>query len=1016
MISDSVFEHSQAGSQGGAIRLETSVAEVVNVDCAHNHVLGNETLQPGSMGSGGCLAAADSTLLWSHVRLQGNSAPRGGAAAFQCPTNILSSSTELEAYNNTAAQAGGAVFWDGCSGRSLPLILTPQSLSHNHGPKQSPGAVGTTAAALRITQLQDFVLSGVVTQSNSIATAVLEDAIGQPLWYDNSTVCRVSHMEPVNATGVSVVPLHNHTYRVVSGAVSLQPFGVQAKGADAIEVTLTCGSALTARFAIAVRPVPVVKWSPGSQSGTALPSGSAATYPLRPPPAVQITTHLSLSELSPTCYVSVGDSAAFLVGNTTASLANGGVITTSAGVIEAFFPGIGIRSRVWSFDFSLSVSCSFGGGEVFVVATGYIARLTPVTLHWQQSIPSTILPSSPLLPVPLQPYPCIHLAAEGTILPVQTSCRIQSLTKTVDLFGTMQATSLTNTSTICFESLSIFRKEGLPLHSNETFGVEVTCTWLDAAEVVLRHEGIHIPSVSMSTTPSREALIPALPNSAIGATLRTVMPELSAAVDPQLRSQHVTCTVNAASPDDGATLTFLSLQPPSFDATSSSVSIAPSTSISLPRWNITTVHVHLQCKFRTVYDLPSATWTLVMVPLQLEWAIMPPDLVLPSSRDQLIGFTLSLTAGVVSNTSSSISNTSAIIGDGSCQVTVQHLRGELAGPAVEVLGSTASSMIAAKATFPEVGIAAPLDSQLLFLAQCQRRIGGPPLLLQRHIAVPDLAVIIDQAPPHRLPPQRPFTISALIVSIKAPHFVPTAPVRCVVLTNSTAVSVINPIATASNGTLLWEEVKVLGRLRTPLLLTLSCDISDVPVPAPRPFAVEIEDCQGGSEPDPSMTGCLACPEGKYSDGGTNQCIACPTAGADCNLGQLSLLNGYFPSSSAVVHGKWPSTSTPLLYQCPNPNACLVHESNRTFHCAEGFMGPFCGVCDSDEGFAPDGHASCSKCWPTWANVLITILGCMIGFALLVYVTLFQKHKQATASSIVLRMLLTYLQLLNSLAR
>jgi hypothetical protein len=97
-----------------------------------------------------------------------------------------------------------------------------------------------------------------------------------------------------------------------------------------------------------------------------------------------------------------------------------------------------------------------------------------------------------------------------------------------------------------------------------------------------------------------------------------------------------------------------------------------------------------------------------------------------------------------------------------------------------------------------------------------------------------------------------------------------------------------------------------------------------------------------------------------------------------------------------------------LHPCWNGEACVVNSTTFSYQCAEGYVGPLCGVCDTANGFALFSQA-CRQCFtPVQSAVIVAVLGAAL-FAGLVYVALRPADSKRTHAAIALKIALSYLQ-------
>lgn len=112
-----------------------------------------------------------------------------------------------------------------------------------------------------------------------------------------------------------------------------------------------------------------------------------------------------------------------------------------------------------------------------------------------------------------------------------------------------------------------------------------------------------------------------------------------------------------------------------------------------------------------------------------------------------------------------------------------------------------------------------------------------------------------------------------------------------------------------------------------------------------------------------------------------------------------------------------TTNSTLILQCPNPGACLGGYSIENGHpvkCKTGYTGYLCIECDIVDGvkYQKVGNYECTKCPdPILNGVKVIGIALLIFIFLLVLVGIAIRKKRENQTSILLRILANYLQLL-----
>ena len=224
-------------------------------------------------------------------------------------------------------------------------------------------------------------------------------------------------------------------------------------------------------------------------------------------------------------------------------------------------------------------------------------------------------------------------------------------------------------------------------------------------------------------------------------------------------------------------------------------------------------------------------------------------------------------------------------------------------------------------------------------------------------------------------------------------------------------------AIAYNGTVEFPAVQFDGVLGTNHTATVLCALGTQGLSTVLTFSFTFEDCAPGEEPTVDKEKCIPCTEDAYSPGGTSRCRKCPSLGASCINGRLVVHDGYYPADSRYLNLRDPDLppidASTVLYPCWNSESCNRNHSTQQISCSIGYRGPLCGVCDSQMGYAATGGA-CIQCWPEALNIAFVAA---FGFAILLlvtYISIFQKVKEASPAKIIVRIGLTYVQMLSSL--
>ena len=356
-----------------------------------------------------------------------------------------------------------------------------------------------------------------------------------------------------------------------------------------------------------------------------------------------------------------------------------------------------------------------------------------------------------------------------------------------------------------------------------------------------------------------------------------------------------------------------------------------------------------------------------------------------------------------------------------CTVTISSTQGEVSLMNPPVLGYAG---VGQSVVLDRVLIASDTFGIVVNLStECTRgteQLVMPPLSM----FLPPLEITFAAPlPPTTIITQNPFSVNLLLLPAE-PLVLERALVECT-LTCPDALGMSGATASASNGMVQFDSATVTGVIGSKYSITIDCYLGVMELPKLPPIEVEVERCPPGTEPDSSNTQCRACPLNTFSDGGESKCAGCPPAGATCSSGRIMLSPGFYPADTSLLRKEGDSAFDAdtnasallhpgtILYPCWNAEACRVDVANRTYGCSEGYTGPLCGVCDAASNYVRSGKV-CTECWPQELNiVLLATLVCVL-ISGLTYIAAFQSIKKASPRKIVVRITLTYAQMLSSL--
>ena len=994
---------------GGAVLADTSSLAASHLICRFNLVTGRLSLQPTEDGGGGCLFLKGGNFLLENSLLEKNMAPRGGGIALLFPAELGGGQFTLS--NNEAWQAGSNVFLDNTPIESLPRNMT---IAHSEGPGKA-ASFSTTAFALEVEVWHHEIIDGVTLENTPVARLHILDQLNQAVGYDSSTSCSLIVF---GTNGLAASALTTARYTAVDGIVNIAPFGISTT-ASRVTCQVTCTNSLSTSFELSVLLHPQTRYVPPSRPSTVLPGDAQRLFYINPPPTLVINSNVSNLDSQGSCWLQPTQGTPHnvqLFGLTTKSLR---VTSTTpfVGVVE--FHNVSLSASTSGFPVNLEAWCQFGVGRSYSPETSYEVYVEGIEAVWAKPWPRYLIPSSPLQAIPISPVPTVELrvARSQEVLTVLTSCTLTASSAEVSLYGSIRSSSTSNAIQFFPTSIFLATTTSLPTSSSLNFTITAVCSWFQSFSVVVESNNITIPAVQIhSTLDAERATQPyftVLQGAPLGISLDGLIPSLTPSTDPQFEDSHVLCdlqaravgtTVNASVSYNGP----LSLR-------DQHVAIPTSTIIDIPPTEFpVSVTLGLECTLRQYYVVAATIAELVVHPVYLQWVAPPPAAVFPSSKTSYE----SLNLKVALSSQASMEYSSQLEQEtGRCDIKIIS-DNERNSEEASLVGAMSVTLTHGAAEFTTLGLSAPYGSSNAMEITCWRRWSSQPLTLRFAVAIPSLLVRSTVPPPSLLQPQSPVSMTLQLVyggiGILALPNITDGAVHCSVKSLSPGSAVVNDKGAHSGSTITWSEMKVVGRMLHQYSIAIECSMNGHNMEVdPSTFQVTIAGCPAGSQPDELELACLECPESAYSDGNLMKCRLCPAVGAKCELGELQLLPGHFPSDPMYLSEGVIVSPSLSLYRCPNPEACQV-SSNRTFSCSEGYTGVLCAACQENLQFTSTSEASCSRCWPQGLNVLITILGVVAAIALLVYVALFKQHKKSTAGAILLRLLLNYLQYLNAL--
>ena len=325
-----------------------------------------------------------------------------------------------------------------------------------------------------------------------------------------------------------------------------------------------------------------------------------------------------------------------------------------------------------------------------------------------------------------------------------------------------------------------------------------------------------------------------------------------------------------------------------------------------------------------------------------------------------------------------------------------------------------------------LAVAGPYLAEVVITVQCFRDHELLPPLEAFLTLEPPEALVWATPPPVIIPPGGTFSMAIAFI----PETFPAMGTECRASleddVNMTAF-LRNTDAYVRDDIPVWDFLEIYGGAPgSTHTLSITCETALQRMPLNLTATIAIEECPQGTEPY-SDSMCRTCHTGTYSLGGLEPCRPCPAVGVRCSYGYLSLLDGYYPASSAYVHG-WPSDAgdTPsspapfsdatVLYPCKPTHACVVAGHNASYTCNVGFEGPLCGACRA--GFIRSGE-DCVPCEFQWLSILVLAIAVVTGLGSVLYNVVCKSSRahEDTPSKVqaLLRILISYSQTLETIS-
>lgn len=242
----------------------------------------------------------------------------------------------------------------------------------------------------------------------------------------------------------------------------------------------------------------------------------------------------------------------------------------------------------------------------------------------------------------------------------------------------------------------------------------------------------------------------------------------------------------------------------------------------------------------------------------------------------------------------------------------------------------------------------------------------------------------------------------------------------------------------------FSQFMITAQPRKTVTIVLSCAMSSVQLPGASRHDFFVTGCPAGTELQGFF--CVKCASNEFSmglraeppasmlqrsNGSTSAeldgiianatapifepisvCTRCPPGGATCTNGLLELKQHFYRPPRQL---RVPLDAQSQLLPCYNTEACIVNKFTFEYSCARGYTGPLCSVCDAKAGYASAGsNFTCAPCASPWVQLgILVVLGAAVLTALSI-VALRGAGDRKSDSSISLKILMGYLQIVGSL--
>ena len=988
-----------------------------------SHCYDNVAVAPAHGTSrGGCACImSGSTASYTDTIFTNNHAGLGGSVYVQCGTTFeFFNSSFSEQWASSPERIIGRGMYSECT---APDYATMSALQRTSGAVKGVIVAAASSVFESISTTSPVLIVHTHSQNGRICTE------------DNATTCSLqatSEDSPVSLLSPSA-------FNASQGVITIAPFLFQGLNVKSVHLRLEC-QGFESFFVEHVVPVtlPIVRWN--KESAVGVPSDSSQPVFLDPAPQVNLTNSLGhlVSLSGAICFVSLhqslqngtdGEVAMRLLGQTSAIPESG----------VAKFPSLGLDAPFGS-TFDLQCTCQLRSGTEVFTTFPLVVDVVAANLSWSRFPSQQILTTDPLAPFQLHGGTIRGSLNPPLVMAREIPCSLELRGNTAGLQTAfefrqpIQFTLLFNDSPNMVSSFELLPRLP-PASSDDSVLLRVQCLWINRQAIT--SEPVHLQPAKFNVE-----LLLRKPVYRLDFTPLSINVHLSTKGGiPTSFDEHpdvevwylpsMTCSLSALLDNGNPSAQILDhidnnlVLRPKYNASVNYATASTSIRINAAGGRVVNIAASCQANGLSIGStMTSANISAVGASWHshhTEWFPASGDYqtVLQNPYPSIafhengrpVNSTEGYTCYVAINNSARFTSTSQLQNESATPSLSAAVL--LSPPAGGYRGATDTHVV----QLDRIILQAPFLSQVTLSVTCVRELEPFQALYATVFMREPLIHAVEPLNSVSLYPRDLFQVRALVEpddTLTRAH----ANIQCAL--EAPDVEMRGASAMAFNGTVTFESVLLLGVVGSRYNLSMVCQLGNRQLSSVPTFVVIIESCPGGTEPSDDKTACLPCADDAYSDGGGQPCRKCPEVGVACSSGILRIQPGYYPFDTRLLQGlQSPGTDhahilpSTVFYPCWNDEACSMNSTTRGISCSKGYGGPLCGFCDARAGYVSAG-SNCIPCWPSAVNAVILTLGGFVALFLLTYVASFQRVKGTSSSKIVLRIGVTYVQMLASL--